>query len=143
MMVAQKIEELLKAHGQAEVELVDMAELEPATLSSYPIVFIGSSTWGDGEYNDYSQVFFDNLKAATVDLSQSRFAIFGLGETFYPVFCGAVEHMQQDLQTKQAQLLGEALKIDGFPDENVMQSVEKWVEDIINDVNFTSSHIEK
>ncbi len=133
MMVAQKIEELLKQKGH-QVSLVDMSELKVDQLTQYELVFIGSSTWGDGEYNDFSQAFFDQLKASSTDLSNVKCAVYGLGESFYPVFCNVVSLMNNDLTAKKAQIVGDSLKIDGFPDDVIMQSVEAWVENILSGI---------
>lgn len=125
MMVAQKIEEVLKQQGH-ETELVDMDQLTPEKLTEHEIVFIGSSTWDDG-YNAYSQDFFDKLKDAEIDLSGTKFCIYGLGETFYPLFCITNDYMIRDLGAKKGQIVGKPLTVDGFPDDAIMESVTAWV----------------
>lgn len=127
MMVAQKMVEVLNGLGEDDVTLRDMSEMKPEELMDYSAVFIGCSTWGDGEYNDYAQVFFDEVNGADLDLSGSKFALYGLGESFYPIFCGVIDLMIHDLGAKNAQLVGEPLKIDGFPDDNIMEQVAQWV----------------
>lgn len=134
MMVAQKIEETLREGGQTDVELVDMDQMEPEKLTEFEMIFIGSSTWGDGEYNDFSQVFFDKLKTSSVDLSKTKCAIYGLGESFYPIFCNVVELMKNDLSAKNAQIIGEQLRIDGFPDDTIMGNVSNWVQSILQNL---------
>jgi flavodoxin len=129
MMVAQKIEEVLKQNGH-ETQLVDMYQLEPEQLTEHPIVFIGSSTWDDG-YNSYSQDFFDKLKDKDIDLSNTNFCIYGCGESFYPLFCITNDFMIRDLGEKKGQIVGKPLTVDGFPDDAIMESVEQWVVDML------------
>lgn len=129
MMVAQKIEEVLQQQG-LETELVDMDQLTPEKLTEHEVVFIGSSTWDDG-YNAYSQDFFEKLKASDVDLSKTKFVIFGLGETFYPLFCITNDMMIKDLGEKKGILVGKPLTVDGFPDDAIMESVQNWVLDML------------
>jgi flavodoxin I len=134
MMVAEKIFEVLQAEGQTEVTLKDMAELKPEELLEYPFIYFGSSTWGDGEFNDFSQIFFDQLANTDIDLSEVRFALYGLGETFYPIFCGVIDKMIEGLEAKKGKIVGEHLKIDGYPDETVMPSVEEWTRSILSEI---------
>ena len=61
------------------------------------------------------------------NLSHVKIAIYGLGESFYPIFCNVVELMTKDLQDKHAQIVGESLKIDGFPDDTNLEKVSVWV----------------
>lgn len=130
LMVAQKIEEILKASGH-DVDLVDMFDLELEKMSEYSVVFMGSSTWGDGEYNDFSQIFFDKLNKSSIDLSASKFVLFGLGENFYPIFCGVLDRMKSDLEAKKGSIVGEPIKIDGYPDDSVMENVSTWMSEIL------------
>lgn len=131
MMVAQKVEEVLKANTQEDVDLVDIEELDPQRLAEYPIVFMGASAWGDEGYNDFSQIFFEKFKDVPVNLKKTKFALFGLGETFYPVYCMAPEMMKEQLSTKGAKFIGKPLKIDGFPDDKIMEDVTNWVLQIV------------
>lgn len=126
-MVADKIYQLLNSAGTHQVSIEDMDKLTPESFLDYELVFIGSSTYGDGEYNDISMSFFDKVKASSVDLSSVKFAIYGLGESFYPIFCNVVDLMKDDLSAKNAVIIGEPIKIDGFPDDTVMSAVESWV----------------
>ncbi len=126
MLVAQAIENKLNEVGGHQVEVKDMMELQPADLLNYELVFLGSSTWDDGRYNDVSREFFGKLHEANIDLSAIKLAVFGLGDQFYPHFCEVVDLMKAELEAKGGKVYSEIPKVDGFPDDPEMERVQNW-----------------
>jgi len=124
--------ELPKIVPETQISLVNMMELTEEQFSEHDLNILGSSTWTDGELNPISEEFFSRLKDSSIDLSALKFAIFGLGESYYPQFCTAVDKMTEVIKQKNGLILGEPLKIDGYVDDNTLFSATEWVSKIIN-----------
>ncbi|MDR3228837.1 MAG: flavodoxin-like domain-containing protein [Puniceicoccales bacterium] len=65
--------------------LADVASADLATNAPNAIYIV--STWGDGEPPSDAINFFEDLAAASVDLSAAKHAVFGLGDSNYEQFC--------------------------------------------------------
>lgn len=126
LMVAEAIKTKLDEVGGHEVEVKDMMDMQPAEILNYELVFLGSSTWDDGRYNDVSRLFFGLLHDSNIDLSSIKLAIFGLGDQFYPHFCQVVDLMKAELEAKNGKIYPEIPKVDGFPDDPEMERVQNW-----------------
>ena len=83
-MVADDIVDALSA--DVSIESFDMSKCSVADLSADVFYFIVCSTYGDGELPQSAQPFFDALNSQRPDLSGLRFAVFGLGDSFYETF---------------------------------------------------------
>lgn len=132
LTVAQMIKEQIEKLGK-EAELFDLMTITPEELKSYPHIFFGSSTYGDGELNMIAEMFFAQTQAQGDGLSyeNNTFRIFSLGDSSYPIFCNAGELIKIELSKHKAKFKGEILKLDGFPDENMRVIINKWVEENI------------
>jgi sulfite reductase (NADPH) flavoprotein alpha-component len=79
--------------GQLENEgfltnVIDMSSLDPENLSDLDTLIIVTSTYGDGEAPDNASEWLSYLKFADdVQLGNLKFAVLGLGDTYYPHFC--------------------------------------------------------
>ncbi len=111
-----------------DVTVKSQDEVSADEMGQYPLVILGGSTWGDGESNPSTIAFVDNLNASQATFPNSKFAIFGLGETNYANFCAVVEHLESALKAKNAVIIGERFKIDGYPDDTVLGNVNSWAE---------------
>ena len=60
-----------------------------------------------------------------------RLAVFGLGDSSYPSFCGVVHQFEDVLKEKGKTLFGESLKIDGYPEGEVMDHATSWAEKLV------------
>ena len=80
--VAQEIAAVLTSRG-ASVEEIDMGGLTPTVLTPDRDYIICTSTYGSGDVPDNARDFFDALENERPDLSQIRFAVFGLGDSTY------------------------------------------------------------
>jgi len=85
-----------------EVAVQDLNNLDLTTLTARDRLLILSSSFGDGEPPGNAERFLDHLNQQ-VDLSQVRYAIFGLGDTAYPTFCGFTKALDAALLARRAQ----------------------------------------
>lgn len=125
--VAESLGSHLVTKGH-DVTVKSQDQTLPDEMGQYPLVILGGSTWGDGESNPSTIAFIENLKASQATFPNSKFAIFGLGETNYASFCAVVEHIEDTLKAKNAVIIGERFKIDGYPDESVLGNINSWAE---------------
>lgn len=130
MLVAQTIHDYLAALGH-EVEMQDLLQTDPDQFKAYDLVFIGSSTYGDGDLNPIAETFFGSGEILDHDCSSANFAIFALGDSAYANFAESGSIIKAKLEEMNATILGEIFTIDGYPDEPVMMAIKKWLDEIL------------
>jgi sulfite reductase (NADPH) flavoprotein alpha-component len=80
---AEKAEEL-----GFEVEVLSAADYDANDLASEEAVVFFGSTWGEGEPPESCWDFHDTLcEGDAIDCSNLKFAVVGLGDTEYELFC--------------------------------------------------------
>jgi len=84
-----------------ELAVQDLNNLDLATLTPRDRLVIVSSSFGDGDPPANAERFIDQLNQQT-DLNGLQYAIFGLGDTAYPTFCGFTKVLDAALLAKQA-----------------------------------------
>ena len=88
----------LQAHAPLAVALND---LTPEQFTARDLLLIVTSSFGDGEPPANAERFLERTTQAA-SLSGLRYAIFGLGDTAYPTFCGFSKALDQVLADKGA-----------------------------------------
>ncbi|KAF4558725.1 flavodoxin domain-containing protein [Pseudomonas sp. CES] len=83
-MVADDIVEALSA--DFTIDSSDMSKLSTSDISPDIFYFVVCSTYGDGELPNSAKPFFDNLERDKPNLQGVKFAIFGLGDSFYSTY---------------------------------------------------------
>jgi len=107
-------------------ELVNLAEIGPSDLITEGHALFFVSTWGDGEPPMDVDTFYYDLEAATLDLSNLNYAIFGLGDSDYPIFNGFARNLDERLASFGAQPMAERAEADVFFDDTYAE----WEEGI-------------
>ena len=129
-IVAEMVASQLQAHGHT-VNVQDVAKLTPHNLcDSYDAILFGCSTWGydeiefqadfDSFYEDFDEIGAEGKKTA----------VFGCGEVTYPYFCGAVDEIEERLESLKATLMTSGLKVDGNP-QDMAKDIHSWAGDIL------------
>lgn len=119
-----------------DVRLVAASDYKSKNLSEEDIVFVLSSTQGEGEPPEEAVPlyrFLYNKKPA--DLSKVSFAVLGLGDTSYPNFCQAAKDIDDQLAKLGAKRLGDlqecALDFQATADkwnQTITQTVQRLLE---------------
>ncbi|MGF6416692.1 sulfite reductase (NADPH) flavoprotein alpha-component [Stenotrophomonas sp. AN71] len=79
-------------------------DIDVASLGQGDVLLAISSSFGDGEPPANGEQFFETLRQAPA-LPGLRYAVFGLGDTGYPRFCGFTKALDAALSERQAQPL--------------------------------------
>jgi len=66
-----------------ETEISDLRDFDPANLAPASFYIVVCSSYGEGELPDSALPFSEALDALAPDLTGLRYAMFGLGDTFY------------------------------------------------------------
>lgn len=136
-----------------EIDVLDVAEVEPSDLNGYKKLILGTSTWGSGELQDD----WDAFDWSDVDFSGKTVALFGVGdqESYADEFCDALRLLSDEVEQKGAKIVGtwssegydfeesQSLNDDGdfiglaldYDNEEDLSSerIQKWVESIKGD----------
>lgn len=83
-------------------QVLPFNDIDVAGLGAGDVLLALSSSFGDGEPPANGERFAEALRQAPA-LSGLRYAVFGLGDTGYPRFCGFTKEMDALLGERQAQ----------------------------------------
>lgn len=133
MMTAQAVSDTLTQKGHT-VTMKEVRDASPDDFAAHDIVILGSPSWDfDGQegmpHEDYMPLI-EKLK--TKSFEGKPFAVFGLGDSSYTHFCGAVDHLETLISDIKGTLISPSLRIDNFfSDQNKhTQAIGEWAEGI-------------
>ncbi|AND40335.1 MULTISPECIES: flavodoxin [Cytobacillus] len=113
-----------------DVDLEDFMSVQSAAeLLNYDLTFIGLYTWGDGDYPDECLDVIEEIEQ--LDLENHPFAIFGSGDTSYPEFCGALDHLQKLIEEQGGTVVGSPLRIEFNPEPEDEEEIKKFVSEAL------------
>ncbi|MCS0673669.1 flavodoxin [Cytobacillus firmus] len=113
-----------------DVDLEDFMSVQNAAeLLNYDLTFIGLYTWGDGDYPDECLDMIEEIEQ--LDLENHPFAIFGSGDTSYPEFCGALDHLQRLIEEQGGTVVGNPLRIEFNPEPEDEEEIKKFVSEAL------------
>ena len=113
------------SEGGTSVRVVDAAGVDATGLcEGYDLVLFGCSTWGEEtiELQDDFIPLFENFDA--IGAQGKNVAVFGCGDSSYTYFCGAVDAIEEKLESMGAKVI-DTLKIDGDP-QSEREEIESW-----------------
>lgn len=131
MMTAQAIADKLTASGH-QVTMKQVIETSPEDVQTAPAVILGSPSWDfngmEGMPHEEYVPLLEKLKA--MSFNGKPFAIFGLGDSSYTHFCGAVDHLEELVKTGKGKLVAPSLRIDKyFSDQSKhMEAINAWAD---------------
>ena len=107
-----------------QVSIYNIEEFSSSDLCHYHAVVIGTYTWGNGEIpREMRQLYqaFESIKRKDITT-----AIFGTGDSCYPMFCGAVDQFRDMLYVHTN--LAATLKVELLLQEQDIKRCRKFVE---------------
>ena len=94
-----------------DVTVLNVTDVDAEELLDYDIIFLGSSTWGEGELQEDFIGFYEDMEG--MSLKGKKAAAFGPGDSSYDMFCEAVNLLEDRLHACGAKIVTPGLKIDG------------------------------
>lgn len=134
-LVSEEIAESLGECADA-VEVTDMADVDPQSLSSFDLVVVVCSTYGEGELPSTAQPFHDRLLEQPPDLTGLRVATFGLGDTSYETFNSGSETVTRALTARGAVQVGVAGTHDASSAVDMVDAARGWAEGLVRDASL-------
>jgi flavodoxin I len=110
-----------------EVSIYSIEEFSVSDLCHYHAVAIGTYTWGNGDIpKEMRQLYQAFESISSKDITT---AVFGTGDSFYPMFCGGVDQFRDMLYVHTN--LAATLKVELRPQEQDFQRCEKFVQALL------------
>lgn len=105
-LIAQDLGTKLREEHDAEVE--DLQEFDPADFTPERFYIIVCSTHGEGDLPNTAIPFYERFAGFETGLEGVRYAMFGLGDTFYEeTYSQGSEHIDRRLAELGATRVGE------------------------------------
>ena len=98
--------------NKIQAKVVDVFQYDVAKLEKESLVVFVMSTQGEGEFPQNAVGFYEKLKASDANLDKVSFAVLGLGDSSYPLFCNAGVLLDEVLAEKGAKRLLPLVKAD-------------------------------
>lgn len=125
--------------NKIQAKAVDVFQYDLAKLEKESLVLFVMSTQGEGEFPQNAVAFYEKLKASEVDLSKVSFAVLGLGDSSYPLFCNAGVLLDEVLLEKGAKPLLSLVKADVDFAENVIDWEKNLLNIFLNNISTNST----
>lgn len=110
-----------------ENRIVDLSELSLTELSEISTFVAIVSTWGDGEPPSDSEDLFQEFRESDLDLTGMKFAVLGLGDTSYDLFCQFGKDLDEELDKRGARRLAPRVDCDIDYDE----PFDNWLDSLV------------
>lgn len=98
--------------NKIQAKAVDVFQFDKVKLEKETLILFVMSTQGEGEFPQNAVQFYEYLKTTNLDLKHVSYAVFGLGDTSYPLFCHAGVLLDEVLFEKGAKRLLPLVKAD-------------------------------
>lgn len=109
--VASQIQAAFKKN-KIQAKNIDVAQFDVTKLQKETLVLFVVSTQGEGEFPQNAAGFYESLKSSSTSLDKLSYAVFGLGDSSYPLFCNAGVLLDEVLAEKGAKRLLPLVKAD-------------------------------
>lgn len=113
---ASELVEKMLATPQRWVTRKNIRDVDPKELKKYDLIIFGSPSWmvnkQDGMPHEFFVSFMEKMQGEK--LTGKQFALFGLGDSAYNTFTGAVDKLTLFIQELEGMIVIEPLRIDGY-----------------------------
>ena len=115
-----------------DVEVVDLQDLDPSALSPEAFYLIVCSTHGEGDLPYTAIPFAEAFDAAEPELSGVRYAVFGLGDSFYAeTYSQGSEHLDRRFAARGAERVGDYGRHDASSYVVPSDAALEWLEGVL------------
>ena len=119
--------------GTVDSEVHDLADTTPdaMTQAGADLVVLVTATPGEGDFAGGGADFFEALTETKPDLTGLRFAVFGLGDSYYTTFNQAGETAATILTTLGATQVGDTARHDASSGDDPEEIAEEWAREVL------------
>lgn len=128
-MVAEDLCDALEENG-IKGEVFAMDDYPVDELSQQEVVVLVSSTYGEGELPAGALPFFAALNAVRPDLSSTRFAAFGLGDSTYETFNRGIALLVDAFADLGAEQIGDTGRHDADTGLDASEAAVGWINEV-------------
>ena len=132
--LASQLQAVLKKN-KIQSKVVDAFQYPVEKIEKEDFVIVIMSTQGEGDPPQNAIKFFDNLSNTAANLSKTRFAVLGLGDSSYPLFCKAGEVIDGQFERLGAQRVIAFQKAD----VDYAPVAESWFAEILKVLQHTGT----
>lgn len=133
-MAAEDIAASVRDGGQ-DVEVHDLSDFSISELQHDSMYVFICSTYGEGDLPNTALPFFADLSIVGPDLSGMRYAIFGLGDTFYTeTYSQGATKLDDKLRSLGAERIGEFGRYDASTWEPVGEKAVEWFSGVLTEL---------
>ncbi|MBE4717885.1 nitric oxide synthase [Pseudarthrobacter sp. AB1] len=133
-IAAEDLAESIRNDSQ-EVEVHDLSAFSISELQHDMMYVFLCSTYGEGDLPNTALPFYADLSVVRPDLTGVRYAIFGLGDTFYTETYGqGATKLDDKLTELGAQRVGEIGRYDASTWEPVGEAAVAWFAGVLEEV---------
>lgn len=112
--------------NKIQAKAIDVFQFDIAKLEKENLVLFVMSTQGEGEFPQNAISFYESLKMSNLNLNKVSFAVLGLGDSSYPLFCNAGVLLDEVLLEKGANRILPLVKAD----VDFAETVSIWESDL-------------
>ncbi|MEH7012836.1 flavodoxin domain-containing protein [Neobacillus niacini] len=109
------------------ISIYRIEEFSLSDLCHYNAIAIGTYTWGNGEIPKEMRQLYQAFES--INRKDITTAVFGTGDSFYPMFCGAIDQFRDMLYVHTN--LAATLKVELFPQDQDLQRCRQFVETML------------
>lgn len=128
-MVADEVSEALSAGG-LETRITEMSDLDVTEIAELHTVVVITSTYGEGGLPATTEPFYDALLAQKPDLTELRFAAFGLGDSSYEHYSNGIDTLRAALADLGAHQVGDTGRHDALSGLDPAQVAGDWIAEV-------------
>ena len=133
--VANEAAALAADYGLAP-SVIDMSDIDVATLSKAERILVVTSTYGEGEMPDNAQILWEEISATDApSFKKSFFSVFALGDSSYDGFCTAGKDWDKRLAELGAERIADRIDCD----VEFQEQSEAWFESVLPDISQKGS----
>ena len=115
-----------------EVEVADLQDFDPQSITPDSFYVVVCSTHGEGDLPNTAIPFAEAFDAALPDLTGVRYAMFGLGDTFYEeTYSQGSEHIDRRFTAQGAVRVGEYGRHDASSWDLPSDVALEWLPDVL------------
>ncbi|RRQ25610.1 nitric oxide synthase [Rhodococcus sp. Eu-32] len=126
------VAEILGKHADvAEFDMTDFTTDRFVDAAADYVVFV-TATHGDGELAGGGAAFFEALTTRKPVLTGTKFAVFGLGDSYYTTYNRAGEIVVETMTGFGAELIAPLARHDASSGDDPQEQASEWAQELVH-----------